>query len=86
MSARPVKCAAGDTHECNAVQVHEMTGNHLSGGPVSQQSHSAAFTIQLFTLEHGNEYRKRSRLRDTGMAGPRRDRTEVSYLECILGL
>ena len=34
MSARPVKCAAGDTHECNAVQVHGMTGNHLSGGPV----------------------------------------------------
>ena len=30
-------------------------------------------------------YRKRSRLRDTGMAEPWRDRTEVSYLECILG-
>ena len=40
MSARPVtgKCAAGDTHECNAVQVHEMTGNHLSGGPLTENS------------------------------------------------
>ena len=32
------------------------------------------------------EYRKRSRLRDTEMAEPWLDRSEVSYLECILGL
>jgi hypothetical protein len=31
-------------------------------------------------------YHKHSRLRHTGMAEPWRDRSEVSYLACILGL
>jgi hypothetical protein len=38
MSARPVKCAAGDTHECNAVQIARNDWNHLSGGPESRSS------------------------------------------------